>query len=54
VVSIVEGGSATPRPMARARMAMAAEAAPTPIEAGTEDVVASVAVVFRLEPIAEG
>ncbi len=49
VLSVMTGGFERPVVMARG-MAADALAAPTPIEPGTLDVVASVTVVFRLEP----
>jgi len=50
VLSIAERGADTPVPMPRMQAArmMAADAAPTPIEAGTSEVEASVSVVYEI------
>jgi uncharacterized protein len=48
LISIAEGDAgAPPRPLHRAKLAMA-EAAPTPVEAGTVEVEAAVTVVFAI------
>lgn len=49
VVAIVEGGGAVPRPIGGRVRAMAmAEAAPTPVEAGTDEVVIAITATFAI------
>ena len=47
VMSINEGGSEAPRPMYRA-MAMVAEAAPVPVAAGEQTIIADVTIIFEI------
>lgn len=51
LVAVVEGGPGGPgRRPTSARMALAAEASPTPVEAGTEEIAVSVTATFEIAP----